>query len=440
MQSLSLNISGGRRGSDAGSTASSGSDYDDDDSGGGYYGTPLPQRPIREVDPESVVTLRPPLRTITPHDRQSTEAADPSSSAVSSANSISTLADVRRAIESEKQDNEMRNWTDDQLEEIERLGEGAGGAVFKVRVKDTGSVIAKKTIPATHSTPARQLVREFSFLAHCVHENITAFYGAFMSSPTAEHGMEVCLLMEYCDGGSLDSVSRQIRKLQFGRVGEKVVGKIAPGILRGLDYLHSRRIIHRDIKPSNILLTRAGIVKLCDFGVSGDLVYSFANTFTGTGYYMAPERIEGRSYSISSDVWSTGISLLEFAQNRFPYPPDLGPIDLLQVIVKGPVPSLDDDKEEGEGGHWSQSMKDFIRVCLTVEAENRPTPHQMLKHAWISEMEGQKINMEKWMRDVWGWEKPKKKNKRRTSSSADDSIVDFTPLDGPFSSSHLPPF
>jgi hypothetical protein len=56
-------------------------------------------------------------------------------------------------------------------------------------------------------------------------------------------------------------------------------------------------------------------------------------------------------------------------------------------------------------------------------------------------MEGQKINMEKWMRDVWGWEKPKKKNKRRTSSSADDSIVDFTPLDdSPFSSSHLPPF
>jgi serine/threonine protein kinase len=108
---------------------------------------------------------------------------------------------------------------------------------------------------------------------------------------------------------------------------------------------------------------------------------------------LQPERIEGRSYSISSDVWSTGISLLEFAQNRFPYPPDLGPIDLLQVIVRGPVsqklcsiylygyidrkysdciiifillsnqvPSLDDDKEEGGDGHWSQSMKDFIRV------------------------------------------------------------------------------
>jgi hypothetical protein len=80
-----------------------------------------------------------------------------------------------------------------------------------------------------------------------------------------------------------------------------------------------------------------------------------------------PERIEGRPYTIRSDVWSTGISLLEFAQNRFPYPPDLGPIDLLQVIVQGPVPSLDDEERDDENGarvssSWSALMKDFIRV------------------------------------------------------------------------------
>lgn len=58
-------------------------------------------------------------------------------------------------------------------------------------------------------------------------------------------------------------------------------------ILQGLAYLHTKKTIHRDIKPSNILLSREGVVKLCDFGVSGELVDSKVGTFTGTFLYMA---------------------------------------------------------------------------------------------------------------------------------------------------------
>ena len=92
--------------------------------------------------------------------------------------------------------------------------------------------------------------------------------------------------MEFCEGGSLDSVYRAIKD-NGGRTGEKVLGKVAEGVLEGLTYLHGRRIIHRDIKPSNILLTREGRVKLCDFGVSGEFgTKGDANTFIGTSYYM----------------------------------------------------------------------------------------------------------------------------------------------------------
>lgn len=182
------------------------------------------------------------------------------------------------------------------------------------------------------------------------------------------HGT-IGISMEYCEGGSLDSVYREVKKLG-GRTGEKVLGKVAEGVLNGLTYLHSHRIIHRDIKPSNILLTRSGEVKLCDFGVSGEFgTKGDANTFIGTSYYMAPERITGQSYTITSDVWSLGVTLLEVAQHRFPFPADgtemqprAGLIDLLTYIVRQPIPRLRD--EIGVPGaqdiRWSENFKYFI--------------------------------------------------------------------------------
>lgn len=177
--------------------------------------------------------------------------------------------------------------------------------------------------------------------------------------------------MEFCEGGSLDSIYREVKKLG-GRTGEKVLGKVAEGVLNGLTYLHSHRIIHRDIKPSNILLTRTGDVKLCDFGVSGEFgTKGDANTFIGTSYYMAPERITGQSYTITSDVWSLGVTLLEVAQHRFPFPADgtemtprAGLIDLLTYIVRQPIPKLKD--EPAEGIKWSDSFKYFIECWYVL--------------------------------------------------------------------------
>lgn len=54
----------------------------------------------------------------------------------------------------------------------------------------------------------------------------------------------ISIIMEFCEGGSLDSIYREVKKLE-GRTGEKVLGKIAEGVLEGLTYLSGRKIIHR---------------------------------------------------------------------------------------------------------------------------------------------------------------------------------------------------
>ncbi len=91
------------------------------------------------------------------------------------------------------------------------------------------------------------------------------------------------------DVGSLEKIVNISGKIQ-----ENYLVKISVSVLRGLVYLfESHRIIHRDIKPSNILVNSQGKVKICDFGVSGTLENTLANTFVGTGAYMSVCIISG---------------------------------------------------------------------------------------------------------------------------------------------------
>lgn len=165
-----------------------------------------------------------------------------------------------------------------------------------------------------------------------------------------------------------------------------VLGKIAEAILGGLTYLYrTHRIMHRDIKPSNVLVNSKGQIKLCDFGVSSELDNSVADTFVGTGTYMAPERIQGSPYTVKSDVWSVGLTLMELAIAKFPFHHDddddsgsddepAGPqgiLDLLQQIVLEPAPKL--PKSEA----FPSILEDMIAKCLMKDPKERPTPQEL---------------------------------------------------------------
>ena len=83
-------------------------------------------------------------------------------------------------------------------------------------------------------------MRELTFNKGCVNAHICRYYGAFVDFSTGT----LSIAMEFCEGGSLDSIYREVKKLG-GRTGEKVLGKVAEGVLDGLTYSHSKKIIHR---------------------------------------------------------------------------------------------------------------------------------------------------------------------------------------------------
>ena len=127
------------------------------------------------------------------------------------------------------------------LQDLGKLGEGASGEVRRVLHKPSGTVMAKKTIPSSPNEDVqKQILRELAFNRECRADWITRYYGAFLEDSESQ----IVIVMEYCEGGSLDAIYRRIKERK-GRTGEKVLGKVAESVLHGLVYLHDRKIIHR---------------------------------------------------------------------------------------------------------------------------------------------------------------------------------------------------
>ncbi|ORX90500.1 kinase-like protein [Basidiobolus meristosporus CBS 931.73] len=277
------------------------------------------------------------------------------------------------------------NLRQEDLKTLDQLGSGNGGAVSKILYIPTKTIMARKIVHIEAKTSVRkQIIRELQILHDCNSPHIVSFYGAFMH----ENDMKISICMEYMDKGSLDHLYRRI-----GPIPEPIIGSITCSVLNGLTYLYDHhRIIHRDVKPSNILINSAGFVKLCDFGVSGILVDSIAKTFVGTSQYMSPERITGATYSVKSDVWSLGVSLLELSQGKFPFP-QLSVFELLQYIVDEDLPTLPMEV-------FPADFIEMVNLCLTKDPETRPTPRQIMEHPYVKRVTSEKVNLAKWVNSI----------------------------------------
>ncbi|KAJ8102911.1 kinase-like domain-containing protein [Lipomyces tetrasporus] len=276
----------------------------------------------------------------------------------------------------------------DELELLEELGRGNYGTVTKVLHKPTNIVMAMKEIRLElDDAKFRQIIMELDVLHKCASSYIVDFYGAFF----VEGAVYIC--MEYMDGGSLD-------KLYGGGVDEPILAKMTESVVRGLKVLKDdHNIIHRDVKPTNILASTKGTVKLCDFGVSGNLVASIARTNIGCQSYMAPERIKSANpadaitYTVQSDIWSLGLTLLEIANGSYPYPPETygNVFSQLSAIVDGEPPTLPEPR-------FSHEAVGFIKQCLNKDALLRPTYAKLLAHPWLVKYRSLDVDLSAWVK------------------------------------------
>ncbi|KAF5924383.1 hypothetical protein HPG69_018784 [Diceros bicornis minor] len=274
----------------------------------------------------------------------------------------------------------------DDLEPIMELGRGAYGVVEKMRHVPSGQIMAVKRIRATVNTQEqKRLLMDLDISMRTVDCPFTVtFYGALfrevgvncflffpfpssltISEPIGIQG-DVWICMELMDT-SLDKFYKQV--IDKGQtIPEDILGKIAVSIVKALEHLHSKlSVIHRDVKPSNVLINALGQVKMCDFGISGYLVDSVAKTIdAGCKPYMAPERINPelnqKGYSVKSDIWSLGITMIELAILRFPYDSWGTPFQQLKQVVEEPSPQLPADKFSEEfvdfTSQWSHRKRD----------------------------------------------------------------------------------
>ena len=197
------------------------------------------------------------------------------------------------------------------------LGSGAMGTVYRARFDNKGKVssIALKVISlgllGNDSAMAR-FEREAKILKQLRHPHIVRLLatGKYRNTPF--------IAMEYVDGEPMDRML-----MRRDRMGWDEVLGYGKQLCEALQHAHDKGIIHRDLKPSNLMITKAGILKLTDFGIAKDTdvtALTGANSTIGTAAYMSPEQCRGeKSLSAKSDLYSLGVVFYELITGRKPF-------------------------------------------------------------------------------------------------------------------------
>ncbi|XP_048154149.1 interferon-induced, double-stranded RNA-activated protein kinase isoform X1 [Corvus hawaiiensis] len=195
---------------------------------------------------------------------------------------------------------------------IEPIGEGGFGNVFKATSKCDKITYAIKRVEFTE-----KVEREAEGLARLTHENIVRYHSSWKgydhikySDSSQNSDKKICCLfiqMEFCKQGTLE---KWIAKNREDRKYYVMAQNKFLQIVKGVEYIHSEKLIHRDLKPQNIFISHDDKIKIGDFGLVTSVAFETLTEDRGTKSYMAPEQ-SGARYGKEVDIYALGLIWFE---------------------------------------------------------------------------------------------------------------------------------
>eukprot|EP01065_Artemidia_motanka_P024457 TRINITY_DN2918_c2_g2_i1.p1 TRINITY_DN2918_c2_g2~~TRINITY_DN2918_c2_g2_i1.p1 ORF type:complete len:1617 (+),score=555.53 TRINITY_DN2918_c2_g2_i1:49-4899(+) len=259
----------------------------------------------------------------------------------------------------------------------DRIGKGAFASVFLARNLLTGGVMAVKEMSITGRTEEelQSMLDEIKLLFDLSHPNIVHYFYCERTDS------DLLIFMEYVDGGSLqEQIGAQ------GSLDSDTTAACCSDIFHGLEFLHAKKVVHRDIKSANVLLSRVGGCRLSDFGCAVALQDGVMQTsFKGTPSYMSPETINQTGIDQTSDVWAAGVMTYEMRSGTLPWRHVVS-VGGGWMKIANHIGGLQPGKRVPLCPHSSIAglVEDFIHACVRVEAAERCTAQEALRHEFIT--------------------------------------------------------